>query len=325
MDRFEELHQRYVDNAISPEEYKEFVLLIQAQENARPLEALMAEEFAQPRSDGNGMTAAEDLEVLRNILPKRQSAASKLYWAAAAVFVLAAAAFLWSYTPAGQHTETTLAATDEIVTYSGRDFFTLPDGTKVTMNDGGELQYNRSFGSGTREVTLKGEAFFDVAHDAASPFIVRTGNVSVRVLGTAFNVKSTPNQEIRVTVARGKVQVDDDQGKHTYGVITPNQEIAVNTATHKSVRTDMDSKNSLEWTSRFLILEDVRLSEAADIVGRRYHVKITFLNPALKDCGLNAKFMNDEKLPDVLEMIGKAMNVYYKIEGDSVMIGGKGC
>jgi ferric-dicitrate binding protein FerR (iron transport regulator) len=132
-------------------------------------------------------------------------------------------------------------------------------------------------------------------------------------------------QEVRVTVTRGKVQVADEEQQHTYAVLNGNQEIAVNTATHESVRTDAEAKQSLAWTDRFLILDDVRFAEAAEIIGRHYQVKITFLNPALKDCGLNAKFINGEELPDVLEMIAKAMGVTYEIDGDAVVIGGKGC
>jgi transmembrane sensor len=327
MDRFEELHQRYLENTISTEEYKEFVTLIQEQENAKRLEALMDDTFEHALPT-EAMTPAEDRAVYDAIMPgRKRSTMPKLYWAAAAVFALAALSYFWLYTPATTTvtTETLADAGSEWVIFSGKDFLTLPDGTKVTMNEGSELQYHKSFGKETREVTLKGEAFFDVYHDVAHPFIVRTGKVSVRVLGTAFNVKTTPEQEVRVTVTRGKVQVDDDQQKQTYGVLTLNQEIAVNTATHESTRTDAESKQSLAWTSRFLILDDVTFAEAAEIIGRHYHVRISFLNPTLKDCGLNAKFINGEELPDVLEMIGKAMNVYYQIDGDEVMIGGKGC
>jgi transmembrane sensor len=108
-------------------------------------------------------------------------------------------------------------------------------------------------------------------------------------------------------------------------VLAGNQELAVNTATHQSVRTDAEAQQSLAWTDRFLILDDVRFSEAADIIGRHYQVTITFENPALKECGLNAKFINGEELPDVLEMISKAMGVTYTIDGKTVTIGGNGC
>jgi transmembrane sensor len=326
MDRFEELHQRYLSNNISPEEYKEFVALIQDQENNKRLEAVMDDTFMESLPT-EAMTPEEDRAVWEAVMPqKRRSMVPKFAWTAAAVFTLAALSYFWLYAPTHTKPTQTLAeATSEWVTYSGKDFLTLPDGTKVTMNEGSELTYHKTFGKQTREVILKGEAFFDVYHDVAHPFIVRTGNVSVRVLGTAFNVKTTTKQEVRVTVTRGKVQVDDDQKKQTYGIITPNQEIAVNTATHESVRTDAESQQSLAWTSRFLILDDVTFEQAAEIIGRHYNVSISFENPELKNCGLNAKFINGEELPDVLEMIGKAMNVYYKIEGNEVTIGGKGC
>ena len=331
MDRFEELHQRYLDNTLTTEEYKEFVALIQNQENARRLEALMDQTFQQSEAT-EVMTPAEDVAIYHAIRPikPRPVLLPRLLWAAAAVFALAAFSYFWLYTTpaatAPASTETIASADNgEWMTFSGKDFITLPDGTKVTMNEGSELKYHVSFGEKTREVTMTGEAFFDVYHDVAHPFIVRTGHVSVRVLGTAFNVRTTPRQEVRVTVTRGKVQVADQDQSHTYGVLAGNQELAVNPTTHQSVRTDAEAPQSLAWTDRFLILDDVRFAEAAEIIGRHYHVKVTFIDPALKECGLNAKFINGEELPDVLEMIGKAMGVYYKIDGDTVMIGGKGC
>jgi len=328
MDRFEELHQRYLDNSASPEEYKEFILLLQDPENAKRLDALMEQTFAQ--SDASEvMTPAEDVAVYHAIMPLRQerSLLPRILWAAAAVLALAAFSYFWLYAPTDTASapEAMAEAENEWIIFSGKDFVTLPDGTKVTMNEGSELKYHRTFGESTREVTMSGEAFFDVYHDVAHPFIVRTGNVSVRVLGTAFNVRTTPQQEVRVTVTRGKVQVADDKQKHTYGVLARNQELAVNTTTHESVRTDAEASQSLAWTDRFLILDDVRFSEAADIIGRHYQVKVIFENPALKECGLNAKFINGEELPDVLEMISKAMGVSYKIEDNTVIIGGKGC
>jgi ferric-dicitrate binding protein FerR (iron transport regulator) len=332
MDRFEELHQRYLDNTLSREEYKEFAALIQDEENAKRLESLMDQSFVQSEAT-EVMTPAEDVAVFHAILPlkKERSLLPRMLWAAAAVLTLAAFSYFWLYAPADQTTpaattETLADAADgEWMIYSGKDFVTLPDGTKVTMNEGSELKYHRTFGETTREITMKGEAYFDVYHDVARPFIVRTGNVSVRVLGTAFNVRTTQEQEVRVTVTRGKVQVADEEQHHTYGVLAGNQEMAVNTATQKAVRTDAESKQSLAWTNRFLILDDVRFAEAAEIIGTHYHVKVTFLNPALKECGLNAKFINGEELPDVLEMIAKAMGVTYEIKGETVMIGGKGC
>jgi transmembrane sensor len=207
--------------------------------------------------------------------------------------------------------------------YTGRDFIRLPDGSTALLNEGSELSY--AWGEKGREVQLKGEAYFDIKHDPLRPFSVRTGRIVTRVLGTAFNVKAYPvDKEVRVTVSRGKVAVDGEEGK-TYGVITPNQEIAVNTETNNVARTDKNATTTLEWTNAILILDDVDMAEAARIIGERYNANIVFADEAVKTCGVSAKFLNDEKITDVLDMISAAVNITYTIENNKVTISGKGC
>jgi len=207
--------------------------------------------------------------------------------------------------------------------YTGRDFIRLPDGSTALLNEGSELSY--AWGEKGREVQLKGEAYFDIKHDPLRPFSVRTGRIVTRVLGTAFNVKAYPaEKEVRVTVSRGKVAVEEEEGK-SYGVITPNQEIAVNTETNDVLRTDKDATSTLKWTSAILILDDVDMAEAARIIGERYSASIVFADEAVKSCGVSAKFLNDEKLTDVLDMISAAVNITYTIENNKVTISGKGC
>ena len=87
---------------------------------------------------------------------------------------------------------------------------TLPDGTAVTLNKQARLTYNRQFGTQTRTVQLQGEGYFDVATVTGRPFIIQAGTVQVRVLGTAFNIRSNP-QVTEVIVARGRVSVRHQQ------------------------------------------------------------------------------------------------------------------
>jgi ferric-dicitrate binding protein FerR (iron transport regulator) len=243
---------------------------------------------------------------------------------AAATVVTVSLVGVWLYRSHG--TQDVLMAQNEVqaldYVYTGRDFIRLPDGSTAMLNEGSELSY--AWGEKGREVQLKGEAYFDIKHDPLRPFSVRTGRIVTRVLGTAFNIKAYPSdKEVRVTVSHGKVSVGDE-GK-TFGVITPNQELAVNTETNDVSRTDKNATASLEWTSAILILDDVDMGKAAEIIGERYHTKIIFADEAVKSCGVSAKFLNDEKITDVLDMISAAVNITYTIENGQVTISGKGC
>ncbi|MGL4599289.1 MAG: FecR family protein, partial [Bacteroidia bacterium] len=84
---------------------------------------------------------------------------------------------------------------------------TLPDGSKIALNVNSQLNYPKSFDGNTREVELKGQAFFDVAHDATHPFIIHTNAIDIRVVGTSFDVKAYPNSDSAlVSVVSGKVK-----------------------------------------------------------------------------------------------------------------------
>ena len=86
--------------------------------------------------------------------------------------------------------------------------YILPDGSVVALNSNSKLVFPSNFKGNTREVTIYGEAFFDVKPDASKPFIINAGNAQVKVLGTSFNVKAYPeNETVEVVVATGKVQV----------------------------------------------------------------------------------------------------------------------
>ena len=100
-------------------------------------------------------------------------------------------------------------AVNEIEAKRGaRSFMRLPDGTQVWLNSDSKLEYKENFNDNIREVTLTGEAYFDVVKDAAHPFVVHTSDIDIRVLGTAFNVKSYPKESsIEATLIHGLIEV----------------------------------------------------------------------------------------------------------------------
>lgn len=219
-----------------------------------------------------------------------------------------------------------LAVTE--VVHSGQqqaELVELPDGTKVILNKDSELTYDSAtFGVSTREVTLTGEAYFDVTHDAERKFVVRTGEVRTQVLGTAFNVSAYPGQrEITVTVERGLVQVGDE--KQVFAKVKPNEQLAVNVETHAVVQRDVTPEQALPWKNNFLIFADVTLEEAADVISEKFDVQIKFENEVLKQCRFAGTFLRDENLKQVLSIISTVTGVSYAMEGNTVVLSGKGC
>ncbi|MBF4494171.1 FecR family protein [Flavobacterium sp. MR2016-29] len=213
-----------------------------------------------------------------------------------------------------------------VLAYHGKQLIHLPDGSTILLNDNSSIEYNQNeFDTKTREVTLSGEAYFDIQRNEKKPFIVHTGKVRTQVLGTAFNIKAKSNtDEVEVTVERGKVQVGDL--KKVYGVITPNQQIKVNTNTLVYEQNQVNAVIVMEWKSKYLILDNINMEEAISLISQKYKVPITLSNEKIKNCRITASFLNDEDLDHILKVICSVIETEYRYtENGAVVLKGNGC
>jgi ferric-dicitrate binding protein FerR (iron transport regulator) len=203
---------------------------------------------------------------------------------------------------------------------AGTHFIKLPDGSFVLLNGDSYLDYPDQFAGTSREVTLSGEAYFDIKPSRYQSFIVHTGNISTTVLGTAFNIKAFPRQDqVTVTVTRGKVRVA--QGERTYAVILPNQQLSINISNDEVARSEVDADSVVAWKQQYLILNDVTLLDAALIIGDKYHVKVNISDEALKKCVINATFLEEESLDQVLHVICATVDgTYEHLPNDQIII-----
>ncbi|MFP5079652.1 FecR domain-containing protein [Pedobacter sp. JCM 36344] len=222
-----------------------------------------------------------------------------------------------------QETSTTSASISVIDHHEKQ--LTLPDGSKVWLNSGAELKTSKAFNGSIREVYLSGEAYFDIAHNAAKPFIIHTGDIVTTVLGTAFNIKEDKSKHtIEVTVARGKVSVAD--GTKMLGILTPNQQISFDTQNSKAVRSTVDSRTVAAWQYNDIHFDDIRLADAVLELEYRFKVKINFRNEKLKDCRFTGTALKGEKLNKILNVICAFNNATFETMPDgTIMIDGPGC
>ena len=263
----------------------------------------------------------------QKIIPMRSRTRNWQWVAMVAVLLSALSVGSWIYKD--EPLPSRMTAVDEkkpeSTFFTGKQFVHLPDGSTVLLNEGSKLSYSASFGKKTRKVILSGEGYFDVGHDLSKPFQVVTGKVTTTALGTAFNVKAYPGEaEIKVTVARGRVRVGNDE--RTFGIISPDQQISVNTVTNDFTKTNLKAEKAEVWKSEYLILDDVSLKDAARTIGEKYHVKIMLANDDLKKCRITATFLDGENLDQVLTVVtGVVQATYIMQPGGSVRIEGKGC
>ena len=219
----------------------------------------------------------------------------------------------------------------------------LTDGTTVTLKGKSQLEVATDFNHQTRTVTLRGEAFFEVAHNADKPFLVLTGDVVTKVLGTSFTVKSTllgVNTEgvknVEVEVTTGKVSVFKKDAASKKGaapekgvILTPNQKVTylikdehfVVGIVAKPIVVKEAEKQPELLQFKF---EETPLSDVIAQLEKVYGIKIVLSNDKMNDCPMTAN-LSKQPLFGKLDLICAILKASYEVQGTQILITGRGC
>ena len=195
----------------------------------------------------------------------------------------------------------------------------LSDGTHVWLNSDSELIYPTNFTGNTREVILRGEAFFDVAKDASKPFIVENNQMKIKVLGTSFNVSGYVSERLQnVTLVNGSVQVQIDNDSAFR--ISPSEKFLYDkekqTTSIQVVNTDLYTA----WTEGKYIFKDTRLEDILSKLQRWYDFEIIYLQEELKNRRFSIVINREDNLKDVLEVISFTSNVKLVQENNIIKV-----
>lgn len=187
--------------------------------------------------------------------------------------------------------------------------FTLPDSTKGWLNSGSELEYSIPFKS-QRNLVLKGEAWFDVAHNEEHPFIVQAGISKVKVLGTRFNMNAYPaDNYIEVVLEEGKVEfsVGENGSQLT---LKPNERLVLSDNKIQVYTTDAWKYNA--WKDGKLVFRGDSMSEVARRIERWYNVEVVVKDKELELYTFRGTFQ-DDSLDEVLKYLSMTSPIRYKI------------
>ncbi len=245
-------------------------------------------------------------------------------------------AFFECTTPQGSHTR-----------------LALTDGTVVYLNAGSKLTYPDRFEDDTREVTLDGEGYFNVAKDAKHPFIVKTSHLNIRVLGTVFNVKSYPDEgTIETTLISGSVIIEGNkkQGHLTETIeLSPHEKATYIKKAGKIMLSDNEKKQLADksvldgsvsgirqekviitskvntdaviaWKNNSLLFDNESFESIALKLERRYGVTILFNDEKVKNYRYSGRF-DEISIEKALEALNFASPFNYSITNDSIIIG----
>lgn len=199
----------------------------------------------------------------------------------------------------------------------------LPDGTKVWLNASSKLIYPVSFeAKDRREVTLEGEAFFDVTEDKSKPFIVQTAKLQVKVLGTAFNVKSYEDEGVvETTLVRGKVMIalNEPSGKGDTIMMKEREQVVYTEASQVLSLTKVKTDPVTSWTEGKLVFENRLFSDIKPALERWYGVEI--VTDGLVDAGCRfSTTIEDEPITKILDLFQTTSSISYTITPDNTVI-----
>jgi len=207
----------------------------------------------------------------------------------------------------------------------------LEDGTEVVLKPESSLSYPEHFEKKSRVVYLSGEAFFNVTHHAARPFLVYTGELVTRVLGTSFHVKSDhATKSVEVSVVTGRVSVYENSKKTSQSrngiILTPNQKIRFDSKVKVLVPELVEEPvivHAPEGKALF-IFEEAPLPDVIAMVQDVYGIEIVLESPEIAQCIFTGD-INDLPLYAQLKLICKSINANYELRGTTFFISGEGC
>ncbi|GAB3253209.1 hypothetical protein GCM10027347_12870 [Larkinella harenae] len=330
-----ELLRRYLADQCTPPERKQAEALLATQEGIALLQELVNETTWPIHTELGAETESERAlhhrvwNRLKQSVDETQPSAPAIrpfrrYWTYAVAAALGALCLLWFWQTPKPSSEP--VAFRQIVAPAGQKAHVkLPDGTQVWLNAQSRLRYASVFGqTGQRLVELDGEAYFDVAHDQQHPFIVQSGTLATRVLGTQFNVRAyADDPAIEVAVLSGKVRVSDAQ-RHSVHLL-PNQKSHFDRHTRTLKHQTITNANDYRaWTTDQLILNNLTIAETARLLNRRFAVQIQVPQEKLRHCQVTTRFIKPS-LPDVLTVLCSYLNATYQQRGSIITITGKGC
>lgn len=207
-----------------------------------------------------------------------------------------------------------------VVPKGGQSQVELPDGTQVRLNAGSSLRYANTFGQEDRDLTLNGEAYFDVASNKILPFIVQAGDLKIQAHGTRFNVKAYEQlDQIKVALMEGSVSLQNIMDSQTY-MLEPMQTAVYNKQQYDTKIVKDISSQVEGWTNGYIIFEGEIFEEIAFMLEQHFDVTIHIKKESLKKRQFKGDFTKNETIERIFNVMATDEQFNYKIAGNHIDI-----
>lgn len=310
-----QLFAKYLADECTPEEKSAIMAFFDQEGNEEYVRTLIREEFGKDiRVGEESVGAVQDVyHHFEPVTGKKNAPRFRMQWpaalrpaiAAAWIGVLICAAFIvYIYYPA----RTASGPEFSMVTALGeRKMVKLDDGSVVWLNAASRLTYPGRFTGDVREVTLEGEAFFDVARKEDQPFVIKSGALKTTVLGTSFNIRAyREDKTMSVAVVTGKVRVSSQEAELH---LEPNQQAVFDKKQHKlDKREEMFMSEMVSWKEGMLRFRNTTFPEVAAVLKRTRGMEISY-DSRLENCPIvHADFDENDSLESILGTLMLAVN-----------------
>jgi ferric-dicitrate binding protein FerR (iron transport regulator) len=235
---------------------------------------------------------------------------------------------------------------NEITTHPGsKTRIELPDGSIVWLNSGSKLTYNGDFNKETREVTLTGEGYFDVAKNKEKPFVIHTSTINVKVLGTVFNLRAYPqDKKTETSLIHGSVEVTIRNRPNNKIILSPNEKLIVENGAsflekrkEKAANAEKDPVENIisvnrityspvdstiaetEWINNRLVFRDESFEDLAVKMERWYNIKIEINDQRLREYRLSGTF-ETETITQALDALKISLPFRYEQDGNKILV-----
>lgn len=250
---------------------------------------------------------------VRHLWVRRMSVA-----AAVILLIIVGSIFFRNYNRKGMRRPEELA---EVITGTGQQKkISLPDGSVIILNAGSRVTFPTQFSDTARTVTLEGEAFFTIQKDEKRPFLVTSGPITTRVLGTSFNVYAyRPASLLKIAVATGKVQVNNQA--EVLATLTSGKEIIYHKMDGQAEQLTLDSAFVGDWQTGRLIFRQAPMEEIINALYNKFGVTIRIDDKKIRAYRITTQFEHNTSLKEMLDIITTLNGTHYKMIGkDQVLI-----
>jgi ferric-dicitrate binding protein FerR (iron transport regulator) len=310
----------------SREEFQRIKAFFQDKESADSLEEHLQFHWNECKDSSIGDEAEFD-RILNNVLhvvnaePKKLLKVERLTFAkrfftgfshVAAVLLIPLLVSLFLFLRHDKPDQTLFADNVVKVSRGVVSYLHLPDGTQVWLNSGSRLSYSNAFNKEGRNVTLEGEAYFEVTKNPKKPFVVHGKEVAVKVLGTKFDVKSyNEDASVVVTLLEGSVHLSDVTEHSSSLLLRPNERATFIKENSKLNVDKVNAKNACEWIHGNLIFDDEEFGQILKCLEREYNITIDVRDREIEQLHFYGKFRNTQPIEEILNIMTANQKFHY--------------